>query len=628
MELAGSLLRAANLSAHPVRPARDDFAVLQDGDRFFAVPHALGPVYLRDPRVRQHPAIACAASPEELTDALDAIPRSAYVPEPVEIQGDYRVVMLADAYFALPPGTDDRAALRHWLEPDPSVLHAESLGELRRQIRERDAETRMTIHGLHRGFQVVTRGRETFGLPPHLLALDVRNPEVRCVPGVILADSADAVRAQIDARLDAVEIEYGGWVPAFIPFGNCGTHPQYSHIDEPPEGYRFVKSNKSLIEQAGGSPWRKRWLLTRRLTKIAAAAAKLFGRMLLNGVRLRTAFRFLLTREPLSQWLLPDDRELTLLPTVPYSYSQCPWMLEIEDPITLFYPYFHNGHTHDLAIREATIFHAVRSLIETPNCRGIITHIQATAEGLPKLFQNEALAKKIHHIPMGVQVPDARQRHEPSNTVQLLFTNSWHQGPVGFYPRGGLDVLEAFALLKPVHPQLHLVLRTKLPEDLPTRYRRIIDECGVQVIDKFLRPEEFEGLLTASHVYLLPAARIHIVSLLQAMSYGLVPLVSDGWGMTEYVDHERTGLVVKGRYGKVSWQDEIGLMREDYRPLWQTDAHVVQGMVDALSRLVDSHELRRTLGHAARNEVVHRFNRKNWNAGLKRALDAAVGASR
>ena len=52
------------------------------------------------------------------------------------------------------------------------------------------------------------------------------------------------------------------------------------------------------------------------------------------------------------------------------------------------------------------------------------------------------------------------------------------------------------------------------------------------------------------------------------MSYGMAVVGSDGWGMEEYLHHERNGLVVKGRYGKVSWADETaGLLREDYEPM-------------------------------------------------------------
>src|SRR5439155_25478973 len=108
-----------------------------------------------------------------------------------------------------------------------------------------------------------------------------------------------------------------------------------------------------------------------------------------------------------------------------------------------------------------------------------------------------------------------------------------------------------------------------------------------------------------SHIYLLPSARIHIVSVLQAMSYGQVVIASDGWGMDEYVDHERSGIIVPGRGGTVSWMDtSTGLLREDYRPMYASNPVVVKGIVSAISRVVEDHSLRHLMGHAAREAVA------------------------
>lgn len=123
--------------------------------------------------------------------------------------------------------------------------------------------------------------------------------------------------------------------------------------------------------------------------------------------------------------------------------------------------------------------------------------------------------------------------------MTILFTNSWHQGATNFYLRGGLDVLEAYSVLFPKYPGSRLVLRTRLPVDLNERYRRIIDRCDVQVIDQFLSEPEMEGLFNSADIYVLPSARLHVVSVLQAMATGLAIIVSDGWGMAEYISYGR-----------------------------------------------------------------------------------------
>jgi glycosyltransferase involved in cell wall biosynthesis len=114
------------------------------------------------------------------------------------------------------------------------------------------------------------------------------------------------------------------------------------------------------------------------------------------------------------------------------------------------------------------------------------------------------------------------------------------------------------------------------------------------------------------------------VSVLQAMAHGLVPVVSDGWGMSEYVEHGKTGLIVGGRYGKVSWNDERnGMLREDYGPMHRCDPQITQHVVNELSQLADDVELRRDLGRNARRAVEKQFSLARWNSGLKQVLDRA-----
>jgi glycosyltransferase involved in cell wall biosynthesis len=316
------------------------------------------------------------------------------------------------------------------------------------------------------------------------------------------------------------------------------------------------------------------------------------------------------------------------LPSMPYTYGQNPWMVEIEDPTTLFYPFIPNGATGSLSITDSPYFAIVKTLLESDHCKGIITHMRSTAEMLPTLFGSDRITHKVFYAPPGIKLSRRWQHHEAGeDAIDLLFTNSWSGAPLNFFMRGGLDVLEAYAILRDRYPHLRLTLRSNLP-DLPPRYLRMIEEGWVRVIDRFLPAEEMENLLAGSHILLLPAARVHIVSLLQAMSFGLAVVASDGWGFDEILEHNRNGLVVRGRYGKVSWVDhEAGCLREDYAPMCRTDPAVVDGIVESVSRLVEDRMLRRRLGMTARRDVETKHNLENWNQGLKSALDCVLGST-
>jgi glycosyltransferase involved in cell wall biosynthesis len=453
---------------------------------------------------------------------------------------------------------------------------------------------------------------------------------------------------------DSVPVEFAGWLPVYEFSGNCGKHPQFSHTAEPPPGYRFTCS---APPRPRSNHWQRRgeWLLgevTRvvRLLgvmfrpifglfrsapgvtlltrlRLLTALVRLFVSLVGNGAGLFAALRFLQSRHFHSQLLLAKTEGLVFLTSMPYTYGQKPWVIEIEDPTTLFYPLIENGNTAYLNLADSPYFRIVKALLESEQCKGIITHVKSTARMLPALFNSEAVNRKIHYTPLGVALPRRWQRHdepEETETINILFINSWCQIAENFYVRGGLDVLEAFAVLHERYPQVRLTLRTALPP-LHDHFHRIIERGWVRVITRFLPSHEMDALLAGSHIFLLPAARIHVVSLLQAMSYGLAVVTSDGWGIEEYVTHERNGLIVKGRYGITSWVDEqAGMLREDYEPTYTADPGVVAGLVEAVSRLIEDRELRRRLGRTARLDVQNTYNLEQWNRGLKQALDAAV----
>ncbi len=448
-------------------------------------------------------------------------------------------------------------------------------------------------------------------------------------------------------------VEFAGWLPVYTRSGDCGRHPQFHHTGEPPPGYRFTCSAppppktrrkdkpsrwakiveavsripqmfagliRSVVGVFRGAPHVS---LTERLRLLAALTRFTFT-LLRRGAKLSAVARFIHSRHFLSQLLLAPNRGLVFLTSMPYTFGQNPWVIEIEDPTTLFYPLIENGRTSDLRIGQSPYLPIVRALLESDSCKGIVTHIRSTAELVPTLF-GEAIRKKVFYTPLGVPLPPRFQRHRDrgGDEIHLLFINSWCQVPENFFVRGGLDVLEAFAVLRERYPQLRLTLRTALPA-LDAHYHRILESGGVRLIQRFVTADEMAALHADSHIFLLPAARIHIVSLLQAMSYGMAVVGSDGWGMEEYLHHERNGLVVKGRYGKVSWADETaGLLREDYEPMVTPDPEVIEGLVEAVSRLVEDRTLRGRLGRAARADVETKYTLAQWNEGLKEVFDRA-----
>lgn len=438
-----------------------------------------------------------------------------------------------------------------------------------------------------------------------------------------------------EAQGEPVRVEFLGGLPVFARFGNCGSHPLFAH-DAPP-GYTFAHTARAepppappKVLRAIGALFLSFWMivatalrfgLLRTLRTLVRFAGFVVEQWRSTG-NLRASVRFAHSRNLESQVQAPRNG-LAFLTSVPYTVGQAPWVIEIEDPTTLFFPFVENGRTSNLDVRALPCFAQVKALLEADHCRGIVTHMRGTAELLPVLFRSEKIARKIAFGPLGVPLPSRFQTHDGDGPIDLLFTNSWHQGANNFFLRGGLDVLEAFDLLRRRFPNVRLTLRSALPE-LSERHARLIRDGWVRVIPGFVSAGAMRELLAESHVYLLPAARIHVVSLLQAMATGLAVVASDGWGFDEYVEHGRTGLLVPGRHGRTSWSDfASGMLREDYTPMREPDPRVVEGIVESVSLLVEQREVRARLGAAARDAVRARFTLTQWNATLARAFDRA-----
>lgn len=419
------------------------------------------------------------------------------------------------------------------------------------------------------------------------------------------------------------EIDYPGLLPAFGTFGDCGTHPQFKHLASPPEGYRFVATNP------GNGPFPKAWrqILKRpdRGLRTAWSACRLMWRCRRNGLRFRDAARFVRSRGWASQMYLTRSHRPRFTPSVPFTFGDQPWFIEIEDVVSLFFPYINNGATYKVRVTESPAFNAVKCLLEDDNCRAIITHVRDTAAAIPKLFQSERITAKTFNVPVGVKTPDKPPTKPDTGTVNFLFTTSWSQRSDQFYTRGGLEVLAAFRELSRRFRNVRLTLRTALPKDLPPFCYETVRQPNVEHIEDYLTDAEMTAMLNSAHVCVLPSARIHVVSVLQAMANGIVPIVSDGWAMRELVTDRETGLVVPGRYGRVSWTDSItGMLREDYRPMRQLDPAIVERLVAAGTELIRNSPFRRELAERACQYVSNEHSLDLMNERLKSVFDRVL----
>jgi hypothetical protein len=101
---------------------------------------------------------------------------------------------------------------------------------------------------------------------------------------------------------------------------------------------------------------------------VFVALVRLADLLLRKGGKPGPVLNFLQTRHLRSQ-LLVGKHELVFLTSMPYTFGQNPWVIEIEDPTTLFYPLVQNGHTCGLDLRASPYFPIVKACSKPTTAR-------------------------------------------------------------------------------------------------------------------------------------------------------------------------------------------------------------------------------------------------------------------
>lgn len=341
---------------------------------------------------------------------------------------------------------------------------------------------------------------------------------------------------------------------------------------------------------------------------------------------------FVVSRGLQTQAMMLAPCDLHFLHTAPLTHGRTPWILHIEEMITLFAPFVWHGISANVEIRKVPAYRFVRRMLKSPSCRGVFSHLTHSRDFLPVLFDSEALAGKVHHIPLGVEFSSAatkkineRQASRggmPGTT--FLFTNSWSQHESSFVLRGGSDVIRAFIDLVQKYPDVRLIMLTSLPvSHYGEDFRRFVRQVpNLTLIEQRASDDELVELLMTADVFLVPSVGLHALSILRSMYCGLPTVVSDAPGNEEFIEHEKTGIVVPGRRGKTAWYDETGFLHQTFEPVFSKELGDFSGsLFQAMERLHLEPGRRRRIGAAAREHVRRHHRIEDWRSGFNRLLD-------
>lgn len=284
--------------------------------------------------------------------------------------------------------------------------------------------------------------------------------------------------------------------------------------------------------------------------------------------------------------------------TAPFPSLQRPFVLHCEMFAPVLFPFSQQGSgrlEHIGQIREH-----YRSLLANPLCLGIFSHVPETLQVLSQFFSDASIDHKLFPSRIGLSanaVCDPTLPKKPSLQIpRFLFINSANQNPSNFFRRGGHIVLRFWREYLADGRDGLLMLRCARPSDedfseygVDTSWVR--EQTGRSIIwgQDYLANHEMNALMASAHFFLLPSASLHSASIMQAMTLGAIPVVTDTVGTSVYVTDNKNGIVLQGMRAAIWYEDaSTGILVDRYCRTPDLDDSLVSQLTTRVCALLDS----------------------------------------
>lgn len=317
--------------------------------------------------------------------------------------------------------------------------------------------------------------------------------------------------------------------------------------------------------------------------------------------------------------------------TAPYPSLKRPFVFHCESFAPVFLPFSQQG-SGEFKNHEKLRDH-YRRIFSNPLCLGIFSHIPETLESLSRFFSDPAIDRKLFSSKIGLSLKAVTDQDIPEKASlsrpTFLFVNSANQNPKNFFGRGGHIVLRFWKEFITNGRDGLLMLRCAKPSD-----EDLLDygvdasflkaETGRSIIwaEDYLANHEMNALMASAHFFLLPSLSLHSVSIMQAMTLGTIPVVTDTVGTAVYLEDEKHGIMLRGVRAAIWHTDtNTGILVDRYCITPSLDDSLVAQMTSRIISLLDTtsayEQMRsRTMVHARQQFSGEAFSQDFWNAVL------------
>ncbi|MCK9398190.1 MAG: hypothetical protein M0Q44_21705 [Methylobacter sp.] len=284
--------------------------------------------------------------------------------------------------------------------------------------------------------------------------------------------------------------------------------------------------------------------------------------------------------------------------TAPYPSLKRPFVFHCESFAPVFLPFSQQGSGEFKNHKELRDHY--HRIFANPLCLGIFSHMPETLDNLSRFFSDPVIDRKLFSSKIGLSLKAIADRDIPEKAAlsrpTFLFVNSAHQNPANFFRRGGHIVLRFWKEFRASGHDGLLMLRCTKPSDedlldygVDVSFLKV--ETGQSIIwaEDYLSNYEMNTLVASAHFFLLPSLSLHSVSIMQAMTLGAIPVVTDTVGTSVYVTNDELGIVLRGVRAAI-WQTDpnTGILIDRYVRTPDLDDSLASQMTSHILALLDA----------------------------------------
>ncbi len=229
---------------------------------------------------------------------------------------------------------------------------------------------------------------------------------------------------------------------------------------------------------------------------------------------------------------LPGDVEF--LHTSPITSGERDFIFHCESFAPIFMPFLMEDGQLNCSNLEGVIS-CYRKLFKE-RCLAIISHNQDTIDKISQLFNDEKIDKLLVCKEISIYRGCINKSVSKDTKAEtFLFVLSAHQNMNNFVYRGGVVALKLAILLFESGQEFEFIFRCQKPNDtFFVKYGidlQLISEAesagSIVWIEKRLSDCQMDRLIEHSDFLLLVSSHLHSVSILSALQYGVIPIVSN-----------------------------------------------------------------------------------------------------